>query len=80
VILASIVDGEALGEVIGVSFAAGISVTAAYAAAIMGLTRLSESRRARRTLAATAYAWLAMLGLVVSVGAIVLGIAVMATN
>ena len=79
-ILASIVDFDALAEVIAVSFVAGISVTAAYAAAILGLTRLGEHRRAGRTLAATAYTWLAALGLAASVGAIVLGIAVMASN
>jgi hypothetical protein len=80
VILASIVDGDALVEVIAVSFVAGISVTAAYATAILSLTRLSEQRRARRTMAATAYTWLAMIALVVSIGAVVLGIVVMASN
>jgi MFS family permease len=80
VILASIVDGDALAEVIAVSFAAGISVTAAYATAIASLTRLSERRRERRTMAATAYAWLAGLALAASVGAVALGIFVMATN
>jgi hypothetical protein len=80
ILASSIVDGGALAEVIAVSFVAGVSVTAAYAAAILGLTRLSESRRAGRTLAATAYTWLAGLGLAISVGAVVLGIVVMATN
>jgi hypothetical protein len=76
----SIVDADALAEVITVSFLAGVSVTAAYAAAIVGLTRLSECRRAGRTLAATAYTWLAALALAVSVGAVVLGVAVMASD
>ena len=79
-IAAAIVDVDALAEVVAVAFAAGITVTAAYAAAIVGLTRLSESRRAGRTLAATAYTWLAGLCLIVSVGAVVLGIAVMASS
>jgi hypothetical protein len=79
-IAATIVDVDALAEVIAVSFVAGVSVTAAYAAAIVGLTRFSESRRAGRTLAATAYTWLAALALTVSVGAVALGIFVMASN
>ena len=79
-IAASVVDGKALAEVIAVSLVAGVTVTATYAAAIVGLTRLSEHRRAGRTGAATAYTWLAVLALAVSVGAVVLGIAVMASN
>jgi hypothetical protein len=79
-VAASIVDVDALVEVIAVSFAAGVNVTAAYAAAIVGMTRLGESRRASRTAAATAYTWLALVALVVSVGGVVLGIFVVATN
>ena len=79
-IVAAIVDVDALAEVIAVSFVAGVSVTAAYAAAIVGLTRVGESRRARRTLAATAYIWLAGLALAVSIGGVVLGIVVVASN
>ena len=76
----SIVDVDALTEVIAVSFAVGVSVTAAYAAAIVGMTRVSESRRAKRTLAATAYTWLSFVALAVSVGGVVLGILVMASK
>jgi hypothetical protein len=79
-VAASIVDVDALTEVIAVSFAAGVIVTAAYAAAIVGMTRVSERRRARRTVAATAYMWLAFVALTVSVGGVVLGIVVVATN
>jgi hypothetical protein len=77
---ASVVDIDALTEMIAVSFAAGVTVTAAYAAAIVGMTRVSESRRASRTAAATAYMWLALVALIVSVGGVVLGIVVVATN
>jgi hypothetical protein len=76
----SIVDIDALTEVIAVSFAVGVTVTAAYAAAIVGMTRVSESRRAERTLAATAYIWLAFIALAVSIGGVVLGIVVVSTN
>ena len=77
---AGIVDFDALTEMIAVSFAAGVSVTASYAAAIVGMTRFSESRRAKRTVAATAYTWLAFVALTVSIGGVVLGIFVVATN
>jgi hypothetical protein len=77
---AAIVDVDALAEVVAMSFVAGLTVTAAYAAAIVGFTRVSESRRARRTLAATAYIWLAGLALAVSIGGVVLGIVVVASN
>jgi hypothetical protein len=80
VVAASVVDWEALGEMVAVSFAAGLAVTAAYAIAIFGLTRLSEQRRAGRTAAATAYMWLGGTGLAFGIGAVVLGIAVMASN
>jgi hypothetical protein len=76
----TIVDVDALAEVVAMSFVAGLTVTAAYAAAIVGLTRVSESRRANRTLAATAYIWLAAIALTVSVGGVALGIVVVASN
>lgn len=80
VLAASVVDWQALGEMVAVSFVAGVAFTAAYAIAIFGLTRLSEQRRAGRTAGATAYMWLGGTGLAVSIGAVVLGIAVMASN
>jgi hypothetical protein len=80
ILAASILDVDSLADVVAVSFVAGISVTAAYAFAIVSLTRLSEHRRAGRTLAATAYTWLAGLALAVSLGLVALGIAVMVSN
>jgi hypothetical protein len=75
--LGSIVDGEALLDVLWVSVVAGIGVTASYAAAILGATRAVDLSRSGRVGEATVFALLAVLGFALVVAAVVFGIVVM---
>jgi hypothetical protein len=74
---ADIVDWKALGEVVAYSLLAGVGVTFSYSLAIIGATRFSDMRRDGRTLGATSYAALGLIGFAVSVAAIVAGIILM---
>jgi hypothetical protein len=71
------VDGHALLEVVWVSFVAGIGVTAAWAAAILGAARSADLSRNGRTGEAAVFGLLAVLGLAIVAAAVVFGIVVM---
>jgi cytosine/uracil/thiamine/allantoin permease len=73
----SVVDGDALLEVVWVSFVAGIGVTAAWAAAILGATRWVDLSRNGRTGEAAVFGLLAVLGFAIVLAALVFGIVVM---
>ena len=75
--IASIVDWDALLQVIWVSLLAGVGVTGAYAFALLGSTRALESGRQGHVGIALAYAAVGVLGLAVVVGAIVFGILIL---
>jgi hypothetical protein len=71
---APIVDWSALGQVVLYSLGAGVGVAVCFSLAIVGATRWSEVRRGS---AAAGYALLAVLGLAVTVAAVVIAIVVM---
>jgi len=73
-VIASIVDTDALLQVIWVSLLAGVAVPACYGLAILGATRTLEHGRDGRVAEATVFAILGVLGLAVVIGAIVFGI------
>jgi hypothetical protein len=73
----SVVDVDALLEVIWVSFVAGIGVTAAWAAAILGSTRGVDYSRRGRTGEAALFGLLALVGFAIVLAAVVFGIVVM---
>jgi hypothetical protein len=75
--LASI-DGGALLKMLYWSLAAGVGVAIVFSLAVLGATRASDMRRLRRSNVATAYATLAVVGLVLSVGIVVLGLILVA--
>ena len=75
--IATIVDWDALLQVIWVSLLAGVGVTAAYGFALLGSTRALESGRGGRLGGAISYAVVAVLGLAVVIGAIVFGIVIL---
>jgi hypothetical protein len=75
--IASVVDVDALLEVVWVSFVAGIGVTAAWAAAILGTTRWVDFSRSGRTGEAVLFGLVAVVGFVVVLAAVVFGIVVM---
>ena len=78
--IATVVDWDALLQVIWVSLVAGVGVTAAWAFAIVGGTRSLESGRNGRAGGAAAYAVLGVLGFGALVAAIVFGIVILTTD
>ncbi len=77
-LVGSIVDGHALLQVVWVSFAAGLGVTAVFAVAIVGTTRTVDMRRNGRGPEAVAYGALALVATVAVAAAVVLAVVVMA--
>jgi hypothetical protein len=76
-VIATIVDWDALLQVIWVSLLAGVGVTAAYGFALLGSTRALEYGRGGNVGGAVVYAVVGVLGLAVVVGAIVFGIVIL---
>ncbi len=63
--MSTIVETETLLRLIGVAFAAGVGITAAFSLMIYGLARFAEMRRSNRGVAAGAFAVVAILALAV---------------
>jgi len=78
--IAEIVDTKALAETVAGALIAGIGTTVVFSLAILGATRLAEATRAGRTLHATLYGVLMGLGLLATLGAVVVGIVVMTSK
>jgi hypothetical protein len=76
-VIATIVDWDAILQVIWVSLLAGVGVTGAYAFALLGSTRALESGREGRVGIAVGYAVVGVLGLAIVIGAIVFGILIL---
>ena len=75
--IGSVVDVDALVQVLWVSLLAGIGVTAAWAAAILGSTRWVDLSRSGRTGEALLFGLVALVGFAVVLVAVVFGIVVM---
>jgi hypothetical protein len=76
-VIATVVDWDALLQVIWVSLVAGVGVTAAWGFALLGSTRALELGREGRVAEAAIYSVVGVAGVVAVVGAIVFGIAVL---
>jgi uncharacterized membrane protein len=76
-VIATVVDWDALLQVIWVSLVAGVGVTAAWGFALLGSTRAVETARDGRMAEATIYAVVGAAGLLAVVGAIVFGIVIL---
>ena len=76
----AIVDWGALGEVVLVSFAAGVGVTVAFSLAIVGAVRFADMTRNQRLPEAVLYAVVGLLGLAITAAALVAGIVVMTSK
>jgi hypothetical protein len=76
-VIATVVDWDALLQVIWVSLVAGVGVTGAWAFAIVGGTRSVEYGRNGRGGAAVVYAVVGVLGFATVVAAIVFGIVIL---
>jgi len=75
-----VVDWSNLGQVVLYSLAAGVGVALCFSLAIVGATRFAEARRGTAGGPAALYALLAVAGLAATVGAVVVGIIVMASK
>jgi phage tail tape-measure protein len=76
-----VVDWGKLGQVVLYSLGAGVGVAVCFSLAILGATRFAEARRgAGGGGPAVAYALLGAVGLAATVGAVVVGIIVMASK
>ncbi len=75
--LASVVDWEGILDVVVVSFVAGVGVTAIYAVAVLGVTRVLDMSRDGRSLEAGAYGVLAVVAFSVVIAACVFGIVIL---
>ena len=78
--LATIVDTQALLKTVIVASAAGIGVTLVFSLAILGATRFAEMNRDGRPVAAAAFGAVALLGLAAAGATVVIGIIVMGSK
>ena len=76
-LIGSIVDGDALLDVLWISALAGVGVTAAFGFAILGATRAVDAGRSGRPVEAALYGALGAAALGAVVAAVVFGIVVM---
>jgi hypothetical protein len=73
-VIATVVDWDAILQVIWVSLLAGVGVTAAWGFALVGATRSLEHGRDGHAVAAVAYGVVGFTGFAVVIGAIVFGL------
>jgi hypothetical protein len=76
-VIASVVDWDALLQVIWVSIVAGVGVTAAWGFALLGSSRAVEGGREGRAAEALLYAVIGVAGFASVVGAIVFSIVIL---
>jgi hypothetical protein len=76
--LPAAIDVGALAKMLYSSVAAGVGVAVVFSIAILGATRSSDMRRSGRSGAATAYAALAAVGLVLAAAIVVYGLILVA--
>jgi|NGEPerStandDraft_13_1074530.scaffolds.fasta_scaffold03390_2 hypothetical protein len=77
-VVAAIVDSDALLEAVVASVVAGVGITVAFSLAVYGATRFADARRTGASLAAAGAATLSVVALIVCVGAITAGILIIA--
>ena len=75
--IATVVDWDALLQVIWVSLVAGVGLTAAWGFALLGSTRAVETGRDGRVAEAAFYAVVAVSGFALVIGAIVFAIVIL---
>jgi hypothetical protein len=77
---ATIVDGDALWQTGVYALVAAVGVTAIFAIAVRGAARFDDYSRSGRTLPAALSGAVAILGLVATAAAIVVGVIVMSSK
>jgi hypothetical protein len=79
-VIATVVDWDALLQVVWVSLLAGVGVTAAWAFALLGATRALENGRDGRVAEAVVYGVVGVAGFASVVAAIVYGIVILTND
>jgi hypothetical protein len=79
-VTAAAIDWGQLFELVWVSAVAGFGVSLTFALIILGIAKADELRQADRTVAATAYAAMAVLGFALFAGGVVFGISVIVSK
>jgi len=74
---AKIVDWGQLLEVVEAGLLAGVGISVAFSLLILGTVRAGEARAASRTASALLHGLLALIALIVCVGAVVFGVSTM---
>jgi hypothetical protein len=77
---AAILDASTLGKVILYALIAGVGVTVVFALGVSSAAGLADAVRQRRTVAGALWGFTAVLCLVGSLGAVVLGVVVMSSK
>jgi hypothetical protein len=72
--MATLVDFDALLEVVWVSFAAGVAITAVYSVALYGMARSAEARRHGHQGAAAGFGTLGALAALAFVAGVAIGV------
>ncbi len=80
VLIGAIVDGSDLWQTVAASFVAGIGVTFAFSLAVLGAARFADASRDGKSFAVVAFAGLTVAGLLVTLAAVVIGIALLASG
>jgi hypothetical protein len=76
-VIATVVDWDALLQVVWVSLLAGVGVTAAWGFALLGVTRALERGRDGRAAGVVVYSVIGVVGFATVVAAIVFGIVIL---
>lgn len=77
IVLATIVDWNALGQTALASLLAGVGVAFSFSVAILGAAKVSDPSREPGLVGAVGYGFLAVAGIVGTIAAIVFGLVVM---
>jgi uncharacterized membrane protein len=80
VIVAKIIDTHAAWQAVWTAAVAGVAVSLVFSLAVLGATRSTDMRRDDRTVQATLYAGLALLGVAATIGAIVYAVTLITTK
>jgi hypothetical protein len=76
----AIVDASDLWQTVAAAFTAGIGVTLAFSIGILGAAQFSEANRDGRPLSAFMFGAVGLLGFLVTLGAVALGVILLATG
>jgi hypothetical protein len=79
-VIAAIVDTKTLGKVVVYSLVTGVGITTVFAVGVASVSGMVDALRRRRSVLGATYAAIALVCALATVGAIVLGLVVMASK